>query len=407
MVNGGTALLGEEVMLVKYYPIIAVIIPLVGCVSPQLKENTLATASTIEDMRVTQLLTNVSEAIDHHDAVPSQLIPPSGQTADTQTGMLTLGIAPHEQKSISAVLGGNENNTWNVSPISDPRDLLNLQALYSLLYRRDADIAYTVYETGRLYYPDLSEKGLPIPDCGVKWDKNSHLPNPYIDDPQKALAAYFNSINAYQYYPAELGVGEQLPPSNCYFSLYSAKKPTLKPNPLPYQGYLLAPQQTMALSSPGYTVHKTPVAIVNAQYGLYYPTSEDILTDLRNGISANCRHYHFKEIFYPPQGANHTKDMFARWLFWMGKGNKLEPYDPTPVSEQSQPLSEDASDDEEPKGARYRIRLHYLGQYGGRRFWTTTRACLSEFVIIAINSTANSYAAAQASPKAGNGNSGM
>jgi hypothetical protein len=45
--------------------------------------------------------------------------------------------------------------------------------------------------------------------------------------------------------------------------------------------------------------------------------------------------------------------------------------------------------------------LEYLGKYGNHEFWTTGRACISDFMVIVINATANSHAVAVSSPKPG------
>ena len=66
--------------------------------------------------------------------------------------------------------------------------------------------------------------------------------------------------------------------------------------------------------------------------------------------------------------------IFKRWLFWKDPNGNWAPDSPPSEPE-------------------------YLGKYDNRDFWTTSTACLGDFVVLAINATANSHAAAQNAPK--------
>ena len=135
----------------------------------------------------------------------------------------------------------------------------------------------------------------------------------------------------------------------------------------------------------------TPLNFISSylaqQYGLVYPPRHVVSAFLRNGVSPGCRSYQLKflvnhdengNIIYYKNGRVSFKDnwLFERWLFWKDDEGNWQP---------NYPPFEPA----------------YLGHYGTHDFWTTSDACLSDFMILAIDSTANSHATAQASPKTG------
>jgi hypothetical protein len=106
-------------------------------------------------------------------------------------------------------------------------------------------------------------------------------------------------------------------------------------------------------------------------YGLLYPTVDNVFGAVRNGLSPNCRRYQIRNLFIPNEnGVVRADRLFERWLFWKDAGGAWAPYNPPSAPE-------------------------YLGKYGNHEFWTSSPACLSDFIVLAINSTANSHAAAQ------------
>jgi hypothetical protein len=316
-------------------------------------------------------------------------------------GTATLGIATHWVKSLMTGVSDNENDNWAVSPISDPRDLLNLRALYSLLYRSDQEVALTVYEAEQLVSP------IPIPACGIIWDTtkpvgDENLPmiasdyeGQKLSNKQKAIVAYFIAENAFQYAspmdpnpdidcynlgPPKATVkqeGEQ-PKANVQPPAGTPSTVNVQPPGGTTSLLLLPPSPQVALNSAsGNTKTELPVAYLNVQYGVYYPTPSQVYQDLRAGLSAGCRHFQFEQRKYG------NTLLFARWLFWRDEKGNYAPYDPRTFDPKTE------------------FPLRSVGPYGGREFWTISQACLSDFVILSINSTANSHAAAQASQKTG------
>jgi hypothetical protein len=118
---------------------------------------------------------------------------------------------------------------------------------------------------------------------------------------------------------------------------------------------------------------------LSAQYGLAYPDKKDVSAALRNGLSPGCRSYQLANLVAAdPQNPRkqffRQDTLFERWIFWRDNSGAWAPYYPP-----SQP--------------------EYLGKYGNRDFWTTSPACLADFIVITINATAASHAIAQNAPK--------
>jgi hypothetical protein len=112
-------------------------------------------------------------------------------------------------------------------------------------------------------------------------------------------------------------------------------------------------------------------------YGLLYPTIRDVFSAIRNGLSPGCRDYQLKHVIVPDEtGVIRPYVLFERWLFWRDANGKFAPYYPPSAYE-------------------------YLGKYGNHEFWTTSHDCLSDFIILGINATANSHAVAVNSAKIG------
>jgi hypothetical protein len=98
---------------------------------------------------------------------------------------------------------------------------------------------------------------------------------------------------------------------------------------------------------------------------------------VRNGLSGGCRHYQNKFVVLPKEtGLARADRLFERWLFWSDARGGWAAYNPPDTPE-------------------------YIGIYGNREFWTTSFPCLNDFIILAINATANSHAAAQNTQKIG------
>jgi hypothetical protein len=332
--------------------VLLVLVMLVSaCSAVQTQENTIQQISTIDNIRYNQVLTNVSIAIDEAYSVPSQGVTSNGVATNVATGSLAFNLTQpfdfaHNMKTFTPMAGINWQNNWTITPVSDPQDLQNLRALYSLLYRSDTDIAQFIINTLTLYASraggsiDTDWMATQQQNCGISWARNGIA----ITNPDAAAASYFGAWNAF---PEPSNTGEK---SECY-SIY---------------GVLGQPL--------GETTN--PLA---AQYGLLYPRKQVVLAELRNGLSPGCRSYQLTSlIINDPQTPERQKfrqdKLFERWLFWKNLSGNWSPYTP-PVSPE------------------------YFGKYGNRDFWTTSTACLADFIVLLINATANSHAAAQNAPK--------
>jgi hypothetical protein len=322
-----------------------------ACSAVQTQENTIQQISTIENIRYNQVLTNLSNAIDEADAVPSQGVTSNGVATNVATGSVAFNLTQpfdfaHNTKTFTPMAGVNWQNNWTITPISDPQDLQNLRALYSLLYRSDIDVAQFIINTLTLY-ASRSEGSIDTDwmatqqlNCGISWSRNEIV----ITNPDAAAVSYLGAWNAF---PEPSNIGEK---SSCY-SIY---------------GVLGQPLGN-------------PTSSLAAQYGLIYPPKKVVLAELRNGLSPECRNYQLINLIINDlQNSGKKKfrqdKLFERWLFWKKVDGTWSPYTPPSSPE-------------------------YLGKYGDRDFWITSRACLADFIVLAINATANSHAAAQNAPK--------
>jgi hypothetical protein len=322
-----------------------------ACTAFQTQKNTLDQISTIDELRRSQLLTNISLAISNQDAVPSQGVPSNGTATTSATGMLGLTLAhafafARDTKTLSPTATLNWQNNWSITPISDPQDLQNLRALYGLIYLKDADIAEIIEDTMKSYWASsiqsidfLRLARVAEKQCGISLDPLG------ITNPNLALEAYLNALKAF-------------PES----SVEDSKKLPLK---LTTQCYGEVSALGLVNSSLGYN------------YGLLYPTIKDVFTAVRNGLSGGCKHYQNRFVVTPSEtGLARGDRLFERWLFWKNSDGTWAPYNPPVIPE-------------------------YLGRYGNREFWTTSRPCFSDFIILTINATANSHAVAQSTAKIG------
>jgi hypothetical protein len=326
------------------------IMPLISaCSAVQTQENTLEQIATINNLRYDQVLTNISYAIDAADNVPSQGVLSNGVATNVASGSLSFNLTQpfafaHNTKTFTPVVGVNWQNNWTITPIADPQDLQNLRALYSLLYKSDIEIAQFIKNTLILY---ASETGIvneawittQQPKCGISWDHDKIM----ITNPDAAATSYFGAWNAFPEPPSD-------PAVKCY-NIY---------------GVLGDP-----LGSPS--------SSLATQYGLLYPRKGVVSHELRNGLSPGCRSYQINNLM-SGDSKNFAKrifrqdTIFKRWLFWKDPNGNWAPDSPPSEPE-------------------------YLGKYDNRDFWTTSTACLGDFVVLAINATANSHAAAQNAPK--------
>ena len=241
----------------------------------------------------------------------------------------------------------NWQNNWTVIPISDPQDLQNLRSLYALLYQSDNQIAQFIVDTLTLFaaqnkgYIDVAWKAEQEQYCGLSPTDQGFI----ITEPYTAAASYFGAWNAFPVLAEE---------SRCY------------------------------------ATHGRPLGVISTvlgqQYGLLYPNKQEVLAALRNGLSPGCRSYQEANLIDPdpkdPKRKRFRQDtLFARWLFWKSsRGDWQPPY---------------------PNGPPLGYEPQWLGKYGNHDFWTTSEACLNDFIVLAINATANSHAAAQNSQKGG------
>jgi len=177
--------------------------------------------------------------------------------------------------------------------------------------------------------------------CGISLDP------PRIQNPNDAMEAYLNAMKAFPEY-----------------SVYK-KSPNQQVKIL--QSKCFGPVSTLGLVNDSLAYN----------YGLLYPTILDVFAALRSGLSPACRHYQLTNMFvHEENGLVRGDILFTRWLFWRAADGSWAPYNPPFVPE-------------------------YLGKYGGRDFWTTSLACINDFILLGINATANSHAAAQNTQKIG------
>jgi hypothetical protein len=174
-----------------------------ACTAFQTQENTLDQISTINDIRYSQVLTNISAAISQGDSVPSQGVPSNGTATTSATGMLALTLTQpfafaRNTKTFSPSVMLNWQNNWSITPISDPQDLQNLRALYGLLYLTDAEIAQVIKDTMKVYWEDPKKlidfdylASVANQKCGISLVPLG-IANPYV-----AMEAYLNALNAF------------------------------------------------------------------------------------------------------------------------------------------------------------------------------------------------------------------
>ena len=347
-----------------------------GCTSTQTEVNTLEQISTIENIRYTQFLTNLSATIDQNHSVPSQGVTNSGTATSSATGGITASFAQavgsafnpfalaRSTKTVSPMASINWQNNWGITPISDPQDLQNLRALYGLIYRTDAQVAEFIGDSIKIQDSDTNRpidmnlvSNIWAPQCGIS------LNSPGITNPNVAMEAYFNGLKAFPRYSSSY----KLLPNQTQDSNGNKQNST---------GSKQTEQKILTTTCYGPV---SSLGLANDQisyvYGLLYPTIEEVLAVLRNGSSPACRHYQLENMFVSREnGIIKGNILFTRWLFWKSPDGSWAPNNPPSEPE-------------------------YLGKYGGRDFWTTSPGCVNDFIILSINSTANSHAAALNAPK--------
>jgi len=405
----------EGVPFIVLFGVVISVVP--GCTSFQTQENTLEQISTIENMRYSQVLTNLSVSIDQNDSVPSQGVENSGTATTSATGTLGASISQavgpafnpfalaRSTKSLSPMASVNWQNNWGITPVYDPQDLQNLRALYGLIYRRDDQIVDFIGDTMKI---QSSSTRNPIDlkllnawaevQCGISLGISLNGP------PSDAMKVYFGYLgvapDAIEAYLNSLGISLNAPkgihnPNDAMEAYFNA----MRAFPQTSSSYKNSTDQTdqtdQTQSSTGQKQQATSqqatlkekcygdvstTGIANdslaSNYGLLYPTISDVFIALRNGLSPACRNYQLKNMFESEENGIIKGDMlFTRWLFWKARDGTWLPVKNPPSEPQ------------------------YLANYGGRDFWTTSTACLDDFILLTINATANSHAAAQAAPK--------
>jgi hypothetical protein len=426
----------------KIFFVIAVVSIVSACTSWQAQENTLSQISTLEQMRYAQLLTNLSNEIDRIDSIPSLGVTSSGTATTGTTGSIgTIFTNPfdlgHNTKTLSPTIMGNWQNNWTITPISDPVDLTNLRALYGLLYRNDYEISQIIAETLVLYSTYQNPCGT-IPNngnicypwiqgqrdaCGITWKisdvdpkinfLNAMKPDAKygdrivgftINDPRRAMIAYLTALNAFPDTTTTSGSN----PSSLPISISIPHLPPPSTS-VPINVSVTAPsssqQPTGASSKPPpeagcYGKGPSPQAVgivtgyLAQQYGLLYPTKDMVFTSLRNGLSPNCRSYQLRNLKERPDSTRMLPDrLFERSLFWQDSRGKWQPEYELPPDV--------FGDDGQPRSGLPREKWDHLDRFRSYDFWTTASACVSDFIILGINATANSHAAAQNAPKGG------
>jgi hypothetical protein len=310
--------------------------------------------STIANLRYNQFLDNLSNAIDQRDAVPSQGVTNSGTATTSAMGSIGFSLTQpfafaHNTKTFNPTASLNWQNNWGITPVSDPQDLQNLRALYGLLYRTDSEIAEFIQDTMKIQSASVN-KPIDLDYIAKRWGPTLcgiSLNPPRINNPNDAMEAYLNAMLA--------------------FPEYSVYKKAANKKPEILQSKCFGPVSTLGLVNDSLAYN----------YGLLYPTIHDVTVTLRNGLSPSCRHYQLANMFaYKENGIVRGDILFTRWLFWKAADGSWAPYNPPTVPE-------------------------YLGKYADRDFWATSLACINDFILLAINATANSHAAAQNQPKTG------
>jgi len=363
-----------------------------ACTAWSTKENTLDQISTLENIRLSQLLTTLSNDIDHPDSVPSEGVPGGGVATTSLTG--TAGFTftqpfdfAHNAKTLTPMASLLWQNNWSITPISDPQDLQNIRALSGLLYKTDDEIVQDIKDMLEVSQNKLSKDKYSKKDEkeGETWDTTSSSDdcgltlNYEIKDPTNVLVSYFETLSAFPELEDENSSTKASSTKTSSTKTSSTKTSSTK-TPEGERNPCYGPHFRSGLVNIG------PQSLAQ-QYGLKYPTPEQVATHIRTGISPTCRRYQLPNI-HQDQDIKDTRHisqqpirgyLFTRWLFWKdANGDLRKPYPPPP-------------------GAP----LEYLGKYGNHEFWTTGRACISDFIVIVINATANSHAVAVSSPKPG------
>jgi hypothetical protein len=349
-------------------------------------------------MRYSQLLKNLSDAIDQGDSIPSTGVPSSGTATTVATGGLAFTLTQpfafaHNTKTFTPTATLNWQNNWTISPVSDPQDLQNLRALAGLLYYRDQDIWDFVSNTLKVWNVNLSlEKEQREPpnktktsvseDCGIS-------PNPgKINDPTRAMEAYLDAWDAFPDYYSQVSLKVSFPalanhPAEVTIPAFGsgAAPPFVTINARTPASVTVPAFLSSETHPPCFVPRRLGGGITNAglaeSYGLLYPNKDQVSSWMRNGVSPTCREYQLPNILIDrdrPPSTPPQSFIFRRWLFWRDAGGHWKPYEPA-------------------------VPPEYLGKYGNHDFWTTNRACLADFVVLTINATANSHAAAQNAPK--------
>ena len=384
---------------------------LASCVHTQLTENTLEAASTVETLRADQFFDNLSDAIDVEDRVPSLVVVNTGQ-ASTTAGLSLSAQLPamnlsKNTRTLTPTANGSWTDFWSLSPVSDPQDLRNLRALYSLLYRDDNKVAKIIYETMEVY--GVQDAPEAQQGCGISIGASKDPNTARIIDATKALPAYLVAMQSFPTVEDGNTTPPAAPTGNGTSNAASGSKKAKNTSDTGTSDHAAAASSTKATSAKkakattpatattakattesgetkncfnNNTIQISISASLAKSYGLLYPNAQQVTGDFRNGTSPSCREYQLDHLRL--NGQLDPKRLFARWLFWKNPDQSWGP--------------------EAPSAKTLKTLQPYPGTFGvsNRQFWLADTACVSDFIILAIDSTANSHAAAQASPKGSN-----
>jgi hypothetical protein len=139
----------------------------------QTQENALSQISTLQGMRYSQFLSNLSNAIDQDIPVPSSGVPSSGTATTSTSGGLTAMLTNpfdfgHNSKTLSPTVMENWQNNWTITPISDPQDLQNLRALTGLLLLPEQNISKYIANTLAVWQLNENDRNT-LQGCGIDW----------------------------------------------------------------------------------------------------------------------------------------------------------------------------------------------------------------------------------------------
>jgi hypothetical protein len=148
---------------------------LAGCVATQMRENTLNMEDQISHLRETQVLENISHAINDHDLVPAQIVLGQGQAtvavAASPTVQLPDFLFSKATKQLNVTATDTWTAQWQFTTVTDAADLRNLRDVYALIASTDEqwDQLQVVYKDHRDFFatPGANSGAQPSLDGGI------------------------------------------------------------------------------------------------------------------------------------------------------------------------------------------------------------------------------------------------